>query len=359
VEECNGDNTFDTPKSAMPTVRREKRPRRKKWEKNLPKAFVLAATPSSKSFKIPVEIQSTDTQEIKAAKALLDCGASGVFADQKYVDRERLNTRKLTIPIPVNNVDGTPNESGPISEVLDTILCYKGHSERVVFAVTSLGDQDLILGLPWLRKHNPEVNWRTEEVKMSRCPAQCQTCRDEVKEEKRKMLRVRRCKEGPMPETDLEMEDVPDLGPDSDGDDEEEEEEGLEDGDRIFAAGLGAKTEEIRATGNISQRLAEAFHRNSAPKDFRDAVPNYLHDFEDVFSKESFDALPEQKPWDHAIELVPNAEMGNCKIYPLSWDEQAELDTFVEENLVSRRICQSKSPMAAPCFFIKKKDGKL
>jgi len=39
--------------------------------------------------------------------------------------------------------------------------------------------------------------------------------------------------------------------------------------------------------------------------------------------------------------------------------EQKELDFFLEENLHTGRIHLSKSPMAAPVFFIKKKDGSL
>ena len=39
--------------------------------------------------------------------------------------------------------------------------------------------------------------------------------------------------------------------------------------------------------------------------------------------------------------------------------EQKELDFFLEENLHTGRIHPSKSPMAAPVFFIKKKDGSL
>jgi len=35
------------------------------------------------------------------------------------------------------------------------------------------------------------------------------------------------------------------------------------------------------------------------------------------------------------------------------------LDFFLEENLCTGRICLSKSPIAAPVFFIKKKDGSL
>jgi len=39
--------------------------------------------------------------------------------------------------------------------------------------------------------------------------------------------------------------------------------------------------------------------------------------------------------------------------------EQKELNSFLEENLRTRRIRSSKLPMAAPVFFIKKKDGSL
>ena len=49
----------------------------------------------------------------------------------------------------------------------------------------------------------------------------------------------------------------------------------------------------------------------------------------------------------------------STKVYPLSPNEQAELDVFIEENLASGCIRHSKSPMAAPVFFIKKQDGSL
>jgi hypothetical protein len=45
-----------------------------------------------------------------------------------------------------------------------------------------------MLGLPWLQKHNPEIDWVTGEVKMSRCSAHCcsaQGCQDEIREERK------------------------------------------------------------------------------------------------------------------------------------------------------------------------------
>ena len=78
-----------------------------------------------------------------------------------------------------------------------------------------------------------------------------------------------------------------------------------------------------------------------------------------MFAKEDFDILPEYCKWDHAIELIPRAEPKSSKVYPLSLLEQAKLDAFLEKNLRTRQIQPLRSPMAAPVFFIKKKDGSL
>ena len=31
----------------------------------------------------------------------------------------------------------------------------------------------MILEMPWLACHNPEIDWRTEKVKIIRCPEEC------------------------------------------------------------------------------------------------------------------------------------------------------------------------------------------
>jgi len=85
----------------------------------------------------------------------------------------------------------------------------------------------------------------------------------------------------------------------------------------------------------------------------------YIAEFWSVFAKKDFDILLEHHKWDHTIELIPGVEPKLSKVYPLSLLEQAELDVFLEKNLYTRRIWPSKSPIAAPVFFIKKKDGSL
>ncbi|GLB41215.1 putative retrotransposable element tf2 155 kda protein type 1-like [Lyophyllum shimeji] len=374
-------SNFGPPDSDVPEVTINVRCRRglPRWEKRLPRSFTLAATPSRNSLILGVEVETTDTQEILGLKALLDSGASGLFLHIRFVRERGITTRTLSRPIPVKNVDGTVNAAGAITEVVDLVLRYNGHSERVVFAVTDLGEQDMILGYTWLKEHNPEIDWAAGTVSMSRCPARCQTCREEVKVERKARNKtraaIRACRSSGVPAPEPELDDIPELYPDPDCEDDpppeanpetdpvpdSREADTMEEGDRLLATALFGypAAEEIRASQTTSQRLAEAFARNSAPKDFRDAVPDYLHDFEDVFSKAAFDELPERKQWDHAIELEPGSTPSSCKVYPLAPNEQAELDAFLEENLRSGRIRPSKSPMASPVFFIKKKDGSL
>jgi hypothetical protein len=64
----------------------------KHWERRLPQKYVIAATPSANSLDIKVEIVTTDTQETKSMKALLDCGADGLFIDHDYVRKNQLTT---------------------------------------------------------------------------------------------------------------------------------------------------------------------------------------------------------------------------------------------------------------------------
>jgi len=134
-----------------------------------------------------------------------------------------------------------------------------------------------------------------------------------------------------------------------------------EQGDRLFVTRilLEPVAEDLRATSTISQKLAEGARRASETRKGLLTLPDCAKGFESVFAKEDFDILPEHRQWDHAIELIQGSEPKSSKVYPLSPVEQKKLDSFLEENLRTGRIRPSKSPMAAPVFFIKKKDGSL
>src|SRR5882762_7584875 len=119
------------------------------------------------------------------------------------------------------------------------------------------------------------------------------------------------------------------------------------------------KEEEEAMINNVNQELAIKAEKKRIKKSFEDIVPIAYHQFKKVFDKDSFDELPPKRPWDHAIELKPGSKPYAGKVYNLTLDEQKQLESFLNDNMQSGHIRPSKSPMAAPFFFIKKKSGEL
>src|SRR6202007_1291451 len=123
--------------------------------------------------EVQLQVKTLDTGVIISLSTLLDSGATSLFLDSKFVKEQNLNTRKLLMPIPVYNVDGTLNQGGSIQEELDLIVKFHNHTEKATFAVCDLGNKAAIIGHTWLSYHNPEIDWKTGEITFSRCPADC------------------------------------------------------------------------------------------------------------------------------------------------------------------------------------------
>ncbi|KAG5722771.1 hypothetical protein E4T56_gene7967 [Termitomyces sp. T112] len=269
-----------------------------------------------------MEIENTDIQQTCRVMALLDSRAMELFLNLEFVKCHGLTAQPLPKPILVYNINGTPNKAGTINSVVDLVLCYQNHVECTVFAVTSL-DLDLLDPLPLAFLHREalyEDNWSSRG-------APEEECRREF---------------GSIHEPEF-LDKV------------------VEVGDQIYATTIHLLpfVVEIQASQTMSQQLAQAFAANAMLQEFQDVVPPYLHAFEDVFSKASLNLLLECKKWDNAIELLLDSTPSSCKVYLLMPREQDELDAFLQKNLDSSHIHPSKSLMASPVFFIKKKDGLL
>ena len=61
-------------------------------------------------------------------------------------------------------MDGTENKKGMIKNYVDLQFSLNGKEFQERFYVTGLGKQKVILGLPWLRKYNLEINWQTGKL---------------------------------------------------------------------------------------------------------------------------------------------------------------------------------------------------
>lgn len=114
--------------------------------------------------------------------------------------------------------------------------------------------------------------------------------------------------------------------------------------------------QESHAWANISTELAQKAGQYTK----KVAVPTQYQQYATVFDEEASHRLPKHQPWDHTIDLKPDAPSSlNCKIYPLTVKEKEALRKWLDEELKKGYITKSKSPYASPLFFIKKKDRKL
>jgi hypothetical protein len=240
--------------------------------------------------------------------------------DRDYAKAKNFELKELDVHIVARNADGTENVQEKITHYVEMIMTIGPHSERQRFLVTGLGKARIFIGMDWLVKHNPEIDWRSQRIVFSRCPPECNMKGNEFRTGVRK-------------------------------------EEALEEGESILMVDF-AEHIDLRLKETQAQKIAEEANKGREQMT-EDSIPEQYREYVKVFAKESFDSLPERRPWDHVIELKPGSKAVDCKIYLLSRVEQEKLTEFLEENLASGRIRPSKSPMASAFFFVKKKDGSL
>jgi len=186
--------------------------------------------------------------------------------------------------------------------------------------------------MSWLERHNPEIDWKTGEVKMTRCPEECgkqwrpvqgklgwekqkeKEAREEKEERREKKKKKKNQKKGKMVEVRKVAEEWEIW-------DEEEE---------------AAKSE------------AEA----------KKLVLEKFHEWIKVFGKKQSERMPTRKLWDHVIDVKEGFVPRKGKVYPLSREEREEVREFVKKQLRKGYIQPLKSPQTAPVFFVGKKDGK-
>ena len=151
----------------------------------------------------------------------------------------------------------------------------------------------MILGMPWLRCHNPEIGWKIGEVKMMRCLEEC----------------GRKWKVGKQTKPGWKKQE------------EKEEKKGkptIEE-EKMIKRILTEKEEEEE--DEIEIRATE------------EMVPRRFHKYLKVFEKKDSERMPTRKTWDHAIDLKEGFVLKKGKIYPLSRVEREEVQEFVKDQL--------------------------
>jgi len=245
---------------------------------------------------VKIGLKQEEEEEGVVTKALLDSSAMGLVMSEEFVKRHKFKRMKLEKPVYVRNVNGMLNYVGPIVDTVEVEILFKGHKERTLIDVIGGQKWSVIFGMPWLGHHNPEIDWKTVEVKMTRCPDEYgkkwrvgkqtklgwkkQEEKEEEKEEKKEMRKL-------MVEEEKTIARI-----------REEKEE--EEKDLI----------ELRATDKM--------------------VPRQFHKYLKVFEKKDSERMLMRKAWDHAINLKEGFVLKKEKIYLLSRVEREEVQEFVK-----------------------------
>ena len=107
---------------------------------------------------VKIGLKQEEKEEEIVTEVLLDSGVTELVISEEFARRHRFRRTKLERPIYVRNVDGTLNYTGPIVDTVEVEIFFKGHKERT--SIDMIGGQkwSVILGMPWLRRHNPEID---------------------------------------------------------------------------------------------------------------------------------------------------------------------------------------------------------
>src|ERR1700744_4063152 len=254
-------------------------------------------------------------------EALVDSGAEGIFVDEQIVQQ----TRKLMTPLRVRNVDGTDNEGGHITKEA-RIRFRLGNREFDKWCyVTKLGDLSIILGMPWLKRHNPLINWKKGTFETF----------DWTKDQERYetiMTMIRFIGGNMTPQTKQTSETEAYL--------------------YLLDADFLPETEVwVRAKSSVATQLAqeEAEHRAKV------VLPEEYRKYEQVFKERESGKMPQRREWDHEIVLKPRFKPKRMAPYPMDQKMEALTLRWLDEMKRKGFIRASDSAMTSPLFWVEKK----
>ena len=270
---------------------------------------------------IPVWINGTQVI------ALIDTGAARSFISREVVRRAGIPTQQKNDPYPLVTATGKemPGASHVTETTVHTELATQQHRETLRFDVLEIATHDVILGIPWLRKHNPVVDWRTKQLRFEDgslvrawIPGEL---RDEVTDENTRSPYLELCAiQGSKQEHVVTM-------PASTGSERE-----------------SPTDHEVRSQGGSD--------RSSIPTEYQ----KWSYLFEEGAPEK---ALPKHQPWDHEIPLVEGKTPTFGPIYQMSEFELKTLDEYLKVNLAKGFIRPSSLSAGYPILFVPKKNGKL
>ena len=353
-----------------------------------------------RSFTVNIGFISGINNSQVRTTALIDTGAQCSLIDQAFADHHGLQSSTLSVPVRIHFPDGSAISSGPVTLSTNQEVTIHAHVFTEEFLLTTLTKHPVILGLPFLARYQPLLDFEHFTIKFPqpgrsahrRLPAiksqvNHVTPDDQAPQgtqanhvtqdhqgypEHQVIHATRGCEEPQGPQVTHVIQDgqAPTNQASSCADIElctapqfmnhvHQEPEAhplflraleLDEDAMCIAA---AFENEPRST------FPEVIDNLDYLKHVESIVPAKYHAYLDAFSQAKAFRLPPHRAHDHAIDLMPGAEPTFSRLYPLSEPELKHLSSWIRDNLDKGFIRPSKSPFGAGILFVKKKDGSL
>ena len=102
--------------------------------------------------------------ESVSINAMIDSGATKDFIDKGICEKHQIITKVAEKPRDIYLADGNLSELGPITHIAEVPMEIRGHKELATLQVANLQNHEIILGMPWLEGHNPEIDWEKRKI---------------------------------------------------------------------------------------------------------------------------------------------------------------------------------------------------
>ena len=276
---------------------------------------VFTALPNERTLHIPIKI-SVNNQIIETT-TIINCGTIRNFIDPGLVVMAEFPLQKLDRQVKAYNIDGTTNLKGNIVWETHVDLLFPKHQENIKLMVLNLGRKQIILGMPWLKKWNPAINWIAKRISIrSVGRGDAAPLREFLPSWTNSLAPQRYILHW--------------LGMDAD-----------------LKTTCRLKKREAWLVGETVRKVTISTQITQETKLTEAVLLEWCKDFKDMFSEKTHDKLPPHQPYDHIIDLKPNFVLKIVKVYPLNPLEMETCKVFVEEHLKTGRIVPSKSPCSS------------
>ncbi len=82
----------------------------------------------------------------------------------------KLGKRPLQRPRKIWNIDNTANQAGDITHYTTLDIQTSGTRRTIQFLVTNIGNEDIILGYPWMAAFEPKFVWKYGAINKKELP---------------------------------------------------------------------------------------------------------------------------------------------------------------------------------------------